>query len=75
MKMIFADVKANAKLQEIKELVAVSYQFFVRSTFKTLKKAFIFHLTLVSIPSRLILCIKISGGVVGVYLTDKIHET
>ena len=33
--MTSADVKANEKQQEIKELVAVSCNFFIKSTFKT----------------------------------------
>ena len=33
--MISADVKANIKQQEIKDLVVLSYKFFIRSTFKT----------------------------------------
>ena len=34
-KMMPADVKANIKQQEIRDLVAVSYNFFLRSTLET----------------------------------------
>ena len=34
-KIISADVKANVKQKEIKELVAVAFVIFIRGTFKT----------------------------------------
>ena len=34
-KIISADVKANVKQKEIKELVAVTFVIFIRGTFKT----------------------------------------
>ena len=61
--MIFADVKADIKQQEIKELVALSRNFFYFQNLKyNVKQAHIFHLMLLGIPT----------GVHEGYLTDKI---
>ena len=64
--ILSADVKANVKQYEIKELVAVNYKNFIRSTLKNMKynvnRACIFYLILVGIPSSLILSIKNRGG-------------
>ena len=52
--MISADIKTNVK-QEIKELVAVSYNFAQTSQNleRNVKKACIFHLTLIDIRTSL----------------------
>ena len=63
--MVSAHVKADVKQQEIKELVAVSCNFFKKVPTKlerNLKLAFNFHLILLGIQSNSILFVKKSGG-------------
>ena len=59
--MISANVKADVKQQEIKELVDPSFNFY-KKYFQNLecnvKQACIFHLILLRIPSSLILSVK-----------------
>ena len=66
------------KQQEIKVLVAVSYNFFKKypqNLKYNVKRGCIFHLILVGIPSILILSVKNrgAGGGRGACLTDKIR--
>ena len=72
--MMSANVKANIKQQEIKDLVAVSYIFFKKYP-QSLKynRGCIFHLIFVGIPSILILFVNNRGmGWAGFCLMDKI---
>ena len=58
LKMISADVKANVKEQELKDLAVVSLIFFKKylgNLKYNVKRAYIFHLILVNIPSSEIL--------------------
>ena len=79
--MISADVKADRKQQETKELVAVSIMYFLKEASSKLeiqctKQAYIFHLILLEIPSSSVLSIKNRGGGRGwgnFYSTDKIR--
>ena len=74
LKMISADVKADVK-QQIKDLAVASQNFYEKYLQKlkyTVKRANIFHLILVGIPSSLILLVKNrrwGGGGGGAYLT------
>ena len=64
MKNISADVKAQVKQQEIKELIAVRCNFLQEVPSKLeiqYKKGFFFHLILLGIPSSLILPFKERG--------------
>ena len=73
--MISADVKAKIKNQEIKELVAYLIHFYkkyLQNLKYNVKRACIFHLILVGIPSSLILSVKNRGWGWG-YLTYKTH--
>ena len=69
-------IKANVRQYDIKELVAV-YIFinfnkkYIQNLKYSVKRACIFHLILLGIPSSLILSVKSSGCTV-FYLTDKI---
>ena len=67
-KMMSADVKANIKQQEIKDLVT-HLTILCKKYFQNLKysvnRGCIFHLILVGIPSTLILSIKKGGGLGG----------
>ena len=69
-------IKANVKQYDIKELVAV-YIFinfnkkYLQNLKYNVKRACIFHLILLGIPSSLIFSVKSSGSAV-YYLTDKI---
>ena len=62
-KMMSANAKANAKQQEVKDLVVYILQMFIRGTFKTwiIKRGCIFHSILVGIPFILILSVKNRG--------------
>ena len=68
-KMMSADVKANIKQQEIKDLVTY-LTVLCKKYFQNLKysvnRGCMFHLILVGIPSTLILSIKKGWGVRGV---------
>ena len=71
--MISADVKADVKQQELKELVVVSFNFYkkyLENLKCNVKQACIFHLILLGIPSSLILSVKSWGWEVS--LTGKI---
>ena len=59
-KMIFANIKTDVK-QEIKVLVAVSYNFPQKHLLCSVKRGCIFNLILVGIPSSLILSVKNIG--------------
>ena len=63
--MISADIKADAK-QEIKELVAASYNVSQKYLFKTWS---IFNLVLVRIPSSLILSFRTGGWRIVYFMT------
>ena len=66
-----ADVKANIKQQQIKDLVAYLtnvYKMYLQYLEYNIKRGYIFHSILVGIPFVLILSVKNSGGC----LTDKI---
>ena len=63
--MVSAHVKADVKQQEIKELVAVSCNFFKKVPTKldrNLKMAFNFDLILLGVQSNSILFVKKNGG-------------
>ena len=76
-KMVSADVKANVKQNEIKELLVYLTNFYKRylQNLKcSVKSACIFHLILVGIASSLIFSIKNSGDGGKVFcLTEKIN--
>ena len=67
--MVSADVKANIKQQETKDLVAYLtnfYKTYLQNLKYNVKRGCIFHLILVGIPSILILPVKdrgVGGGV------------
>ena len=69
--MMSADVKANIKQQEIKDLVAyLTKKYLVINLKYNFKKGCIFHLILVGIPFVLILSIK-NGRVEGFLLNGQ----
>ena len=73
-KMMSADVKANIKQQEIKDLVTyltILCKKYLQSVKYNVNRRCIFHLILVGIASTLILSIKNEG--LGGCLTDKIR--
>ena len=62
--MLYADIKANAKQQEINYLVAVSYEVLPEVPSKLeiqCKKGMYFYLILIGIPSILIFSVKNRG--------------
>ena len=69
VKMISADVKADVKQQEIKELVAVSYKFLYNYVNSKLEIC-IFHLILLGILCSLRLSVEIRAGFDKLILSD-----
>ena len=62
--MIYADVKAGVKQQDIKELVVASftiYKKYLQNLTCNVKQTFIFHLILLGIPSSFLLSVKKRG--------------
>ena len=75
--MIYADVKANVKQLEKKNLqlhLLTSYKKYIQNLKHNVKQICIFYLILLGIPSSLMLSAKNKGvgGAGWVYLTDKI---
>ena len=71
--MVSADVKSNIK-QEMKDLVAASYKFckkYLQNLKWNVKRACIFHLIMLGIPSILILSVKKKGMGEGGLLNEK----
>ena len=59
---MFADVKANIKQQDLKDLVAYLKKKYFQNLKYNLKRGRIFHSILVGIPFALILSVKNGGG-------------
>ena len=59
---MFADVKANIKQQDLKDLVAYLKKKYLQNLKYNLKSGRIFHSILVGIPFALILSVKNGGG-------------
>ena len=59
---MFADVKANIKQQDLKDLVAYLKKKYLQNLKYNLKRGRIFYSTLVGIPFALILSVKNGGG-------------
>ena len=74
LKIISIDVKASAKQQEIKDLVFYLKKIFHKQHFQNfkynVKRAYIFHLLLVDIPSSLSLSVKNRKGCGGILLNE-----
>ena len=62
--MMFADVKANIKQQDLKDLVAYLKKKYFQNLKYNLRRGRIFHSILVGIPFALILSVKNGGGVI-----------
>ena len=60
--MMFADVKANIKQQDLKDLVAYLKKKYFQNLKYNLRRGRIFHSILVGIPFALILSVKNGGG-------------
>ena len=59
---MFADVKANIKQQDLKDLVAYLKKKYFQNLKYNLRRGRIFHSILVGIPFALILSVKNGGG-------------
>ena len=60
--MMFADVKANIKQQDLKDLVAYLKKKYFQNLKYNLRRGRIFHSILAGIPFALILSVKNGGG-------------
>ena len=60
--MMSADVKANIKQQDLKDLVAYLKKKYLQNLKYNLKRGRIFHSIFVGIPFALILSVKNGGG-------------